>query len=408
MNQQDPDLSSCSINGEQRLRVEQELERILTSAMFRTSKRSQEFLRYIVLTALDGRFDELKERVIGNQVFHRLPDYDTGEHSIVRVKANELRKRLAQFYSETGEAPFVQIQLPRGSYTPELRWTEPPALELLPARNQPALELHRSLPETRSRLRLLLAAAALIVVGLVSWQIYQRAHVAGVEERFWKPLFTDSAAPLICIANPEVLKLDEKYDALAFNGNLPPNIPSSELVKDSGHYVGWGDALALSEINTFLILHHKNPDLRIGMDASFSDLSRSPVILIGARSNPWTMQLANNLRFVFERTGTESYIRDTKDPAKKWAFTLGPPKVDYIIISRVFESKTGKMIVLAAGLSHYGTQMAGVVLTNPTYLSKALRNAPPDWPDKNMQLLLRVEVFGDTAGPPTLLASSFW
>jgi hypothetical protein len=83
------------------IQIKSELERILTSPGFRTSKRSQEFLRYIVDTALDGRYDDLKEQVIGYQVFQRCPDYDTGEHSIVRVKANELRKRLAQFYAES-------------------------------------------------------------------------------------------------------------------------------------------------------------------------------------------------------------------------------------------------------------------------------------------------------------------
>src|ERR1700719_230080 len=115
-------ISHDFVESDQRLAVEAELGRILQSPGFRTSKRSQEFLRYIVTTALDGRSDDLKERVIGHVVFHRLPDYDTGEHSIVRVKANELRKRLAQFYSEASEPSVVQIQLPRGSYTREFRW----------------------------------------------------------------------------------------------------------------------------------------------------------------------------------------------------------------------------------------------------------------------------------------------
>ena len=55
--------------------------------------------------------------MIGFQVFQRLPDYDTGGQ-IVRVKANELRKRLAQFYSEQGEQSVVQIHLPKAS-TPQ-------------------------------------------------------------------------------------------------------------------------------------------------------------------------------------------------------------------------------------------------------------------------------------------------
>jgi hypothetical protein len=120
------------------------------------------------------------------------------------------------------------------------------------------------------------------------------------------------------------------------------------------------------------------------------------------------MQLANNLRFVFNRTETESYISDRTDPSKTWSFKLGAPKVDYVVITRVFESRTGKMVVLAAGLSHYGTQAAGEILTNPAYMSKALQDAPHDWDTRNMQLLFRVEVFGNTAGPPTLVASTYW
>ncbi len=408
MSQQSPDFSSPTDGNERRRRVEGELDRILNSVMFRTSKRSQEFLRYIVQTALDGRLDELKERVIGNQVFNRLPDYDTGEHSIVRVKANDLRKRIAQFYSEDNESPFVRIHLPRGSYTPEFRWTDSPQVEASLERVEIATEFVRPSSQPGINWRSIAAGVLLLLLVVGSGLIFQEVHATDIVNRFWEPVFDDSATPIICVADPQVLKLDQPYDALSFHGALPQNIPSSELVKDSGHYVGWGDALAMAQIRTFLVLHHKNPDVRNGVDTSFADLSRAPGVLVGASSNPWTMQLANNLRFVFERTGTQSYILDTKDPSRKWTFELGPPKVDYVVISRVFESNTGKMIVLAAGLSHYGTQMAGEILTNPAYLSKALGDAPADWPRRNMQLVLRVQVFGDTAGPPTLVASSFW
>jgi hypothetical protein len=392
---------------EQRLLVEAELERILQSSGFRTSRRSQEFLRYIVCTALDGRLDDLKERIIGHVVFHRLPDYDTGEHSIVRVKANELRKRLAQFYSEANEPSSVQIHLPRGSYTPEFRWMSSPKPVAVTELINPVEGPQRPV-RVHLRLRFLIAGiiSALLVCG--SAVLFENIHAAGVEDRFWGPVFQDANSPLICVADPEVLKLNDRYAALAFNGALPANVPSSELVHDSSHYVGWGDALALTQLSTFFALHHKQPEIRNSADVSYTELTRAPVVLIGARSNPWTMQLANNLRFVFERSDTQSYIRDTEHPGKQWTFQLGPPKVDYIVVSRVFESKTGKMIVLAAGLSHFGTQVAGELLTNPALLDKALRGAPKDWPNRNMQLLFRVEVFGNTAGSPVLEASKFW
>jgi hypothetical protein len=391
---------------ERRPEVKAELDRILHSPGFRTSKRSQQFLRYIVLTALEGRFDDLKERVIGHVVFHRVPDYDTGEHSIVRVKANELRKRLAQYYSETSGPFVVQIHLPRGSYTPEFRWMATAMPELDP---EAATSTQEQPIKASSKLSYFVLAA-LVTVSLTvgAWYLFEKMHASGVAEQFWQPVLQGTNAPLICVADPEVLKLNDNYDALAFNGTLPANIPASALVRDSGHYVGWGDAVALAQLSTFFALHHKQPEIRMSNDVSYTELSKAPAILIGARSNPWTVQLANNLRFAFERTQTQSYIQDNQNPGKRWNFELGPPKVDYIVITRVFESKTGKMIVLAAGLSHFGTQAAGQLLTDPTNLSKALKDAPAGWQKRNLQLLFRVEIFGSTAGQPVLVASKFW
>ena len=386
-----------------RLDIEAELERILASSVFRTSKRSQEFLRYIVNTALDGRTEDLKERVIGIEVFQRCPDYDTGEHSIVRVKANELRKRLAQFYAES-HAGSMQILLPRGSYIPEFRWPEGAGIDCCAAAvHQPErTEIHFGVGLWVA------AISALFLAASAAYFILHAYQSGNLEARFWRPILQDTDQPLICVADPEVLKLDEHYNALSFNGTLPAYVPASELVRDSSHYVGWGDAVALTRISTFFALHHKEPGIRTGNDVSFTDLSQAPLVLIGARSNQWTMQLANNLHFVFDRTETGSFIRDKEVPGKKWAFQIGSPKVDYLVITRLFESKTGRMIVLAAGLSHYGTQMAGEILTNPAYLGRALRDAPRDWERRNMQLLFRVEVFGESAAPPTLEASTYW
>jgi hypothetical protein len=66
------------------------------------------------------------------------------------------------------------------------------------------------------------------------------------------------------------------------------------------------------------------------------------------------------------------------------------------------------MVVLAAGLSHYGTQTAGKILTDSGSLQKALRDAPKDWARRDLQLVFRVEIFGRTTGEPILEASNFW
>src|SRR5215471_14495584 len=82
--------------------VRAELARVLASSEFRTSKRSQEFLRYVVEHTLNGEADVLKERTIGIEVFGRATDYDPGDDATVRVKAGEVRKRLGLYYSDQG------------------------------------------------------------------------------------------------------------------------------------------------------------------------------------------------------------------------------------------------------------------------------------------------------------------
>jgi len=112
--------------------VQAELNRLLESPAFRTSKRSREFLGYIVEHTLNGPAGTLKERSIGRELFQLPQDFDTGQHTIVRVTANEVRKKLAQHYlAENGTYHAVRIGLPPGSYAVELKWEpeQPPATE---------------------------------------------------------------------------------------------------------------------------------------------------------------------------------------------------------------------------------------------------------------------------------------
>jgi hypothetical protein len=77
-------------------------------------------LKYIVERLIDGHGDELKERVIGMELFGRSPSYDTGEDAIVRVTASDVRKRLVQHYEISGTGSDFCIRLPLGSYIPEI------------------------------------------------------------------------------------------------------------------------------------------------------------------------------------------------------------------------------------------------------------------------------------------------
>ncbi len=99
-----------------------ELERILNSQAFRSSDRSRQFLAFVVHNSLAGQIDNLKERSIGIEVYHRKTDYATGDDPVVRINAGEVRKRLEQYYASAPADTVLRIEIPRGSYAPEFHW----------------------------------------------------------------------------------------------------------------------------------------------------------------------------------------------------------------------------------------------------------------------------------------------
>jgi len=99
--------------------VELELVSILEGPAFHGSARSRAFLRFVVEEALAGRQDVLKERTIGAAVLGKPSDYDTGADSTVRVRANEVRRRLSAHYDQAAPKAGIRIELPLGAYAPK-------------------------------------------------------------------------------------------------------------------------------------------------------------------------------------------------------------------------------------------------------------------------------------------------
>src|ERR1700733_13917673 len=99
---------------------QQHLEEVLCGEAFRGSHRSVQFLRYVVNQSINGHCDELKERLIGIELFGRSPSYDTGEAAFVRVTASDVRRRLLQHYGTDVTETEFRIRLPLGSYIPEI------------------------------------------------------------------------------------------------------------------------------------------------------------------------------------------------------------------------------------------------------------------------------------------------
>ncbi|MFN0104402.1 MAG: TPR end-of-group domain-containing protein [Bryobacteraceae bacterium] len=109
------------------------LQEVLADRRFASAERNAKFLRYVVNGVLDGKAGEIKETVIGTEVYGRSSDYDPKADSIVRVEATRLRQKLRGYYENEGKFSPIRIHLPSGSYVPLFeRLDEPPNPEPTP------------------------------------------------------------------------------------------------------------------------------------------------------------------------------------------------------------------------------------------------------------------------------------
>jgi TolB-like protein/Flp pilus assembly protein TadD len=114
----------CEITDEQ---VRQQLDRILNSKTFQHVQRLKRFMSFVVLETKAGRGDQLKEFVVGVQVFDKEASFDPRNDPIVRVQARRLRTRLAAYYAEEGQNDEILIELPKGGYAVVFKRREAPA-----------------------------------------------------------------------------------------------------------------------------------------------------------------------------------------------------------------------------------------------------------------------------------------
>jgi serine/threonine-protein kinase len=98
-----------------------QLARVLRSETFQQADSLKRFLTFVVTEALAGRQAELKEYVIGVQVFRKEETFDPRTDPIVRVQARRLRAKLVRYYREEGQGDPIAIDLPKGGYAPVFR-----------------------------------------------------------------------------------------------------------------------------------------------------------------------------------------------------------------------------------------------------------------------------------------------
>lgn len=421
--------------------IAEALKHILESESFRTSPRGKQFLSFVVQYRLENHPDSVKERIIGAALFNRPMDYATGDDSVVRAQAREVRRRLERYYSTHTQENRLRIELPIGSYTPEFRLDAaqkgepretaglthlavPPSIEVVPAS-----EIEGVFFPSRKRKWLLLSGAlgTLICVGILL-SLHYRSSVKAPKtplEQFWAPALISSRPLLICLPKPifyrpsvELYKrsartpreFDREVDRMNNAPHLQPSekLTWGEMVQYYDYGVGEGDVQAAFKISSFLAHQGKDTEIRIGAGFSTADLRNSPAAVIGAFSHPWGVEMTSGLRFAFVDDEKGIRIQEQGGSGRSWQSKHGPVGEDYGLVTRLTDSNTGQFVVLVAGVEGSGSDAAADLIVNPNGFAKALQEAPKDWAQKNVQILVTTTVKDSVAGPAKVIAVYVW
>jgi TolB-like protein len=145
------------------------LDRVLAAPEFVNAARLSRFLRFAVEKSLAGAGSELKEYLLGVEVFDRGQDFDPRLDPIVRVEAGRLRGKLQEYYEGGGQGDPVRIVFRKGSYAPGFEAATPAAMHVT------------TKPTKTPRLKWIAAVALAITVAGAGLYLIRSETSAGAE-----------------------------------------------------------------------------------------------------------------------------------------------------------------------------------------------------------------------------------
>jgi hypothetical protein len=434
--------------------VREVLDEVLASAPFCHTQQCKNLLCYIVKHSLSQEEHLLRERVIGAEVFGRPPNYETGDDPVVRIRAAEVRKRLAQFYQSLPDthATTVQIEIPSGSYRAVFRWREglrPAAVpspelaehvvDLPAAEGAPVLPVPHIVPSlpvpvivqqadvnTRwwkaySGLLQLMAVVLVLVIAALVYALVPSAEMRAFN-RFWAPWTGNSKPIIFSIGSNAVYRLsDEFVDSYARDRKLENHgmeffvptgpdtvIKGTDVRQARDSFVALGDVDAISALVATVTRSGQTFQERFPNDISFAELRDTPTVLVGGFNNPMTLELTKDLPFVL---AARNEIKETKPGGRQWILKASNDSrdtEDYAIVTRLAQRNGDAPILSVAGMGQYGTLAAASFICNPASVAQITHRLSMGWSSRNLQVVLHVRVVDFKAQPPEIVALQVW
>lgn len=379
--------------------VRQELDAILASEWFRKSTSLKDFLRFVVEQTLVGRGDEIKEFVIGHEVFHRPQGYDPRSDAIVRVQARLLRQKLDLYYQNSPSTQ-VRIELPKGGYvpvftvkTPETCEEAPPPDAAGPATTPPPESTGFSPPPAPPRHRNLwmgIPALAALALTAFAWRALHPAPPARPVHGptvacplLWGPLLNGKSPTTIVLGAPNFFSVGagllvrdvtvnssyqmEHGDRLHHLSKSMAN--SASHPQPANFYTGVGEALGAERLNRLFWEHSRVPTMASSGHLLSTNWSSGNLIVV---SSLRIQTLINQLHLPtdFVRLGAMQNVILNLHPrgGEQTRYTdkqAGNEHIDYGLVSVWPGLTPGRRIILLGGDDTYGTEAVVNFVTEP-------------------------------------------
>jgi hypothetical protein len=429
--------------------LRQHVKEVTRGAAFQGSHRSGQFLDYIVEKALAGNLDSLKERVIGIELFGRVPTYDTGEDSIVRVTASDVRKRLLQHYGRYGASSQIRVNLPTGSYVPEITWVGndkaglfsfseapqdlldtnqksaagPETLTPVPLEPIAAAPLASDAGSPQSKVTswrrwiafIILVAAVILVFFAILWNRPLHATAGqSISVLPWSEFLNSPHSLHLITSDPNIFELQgftgvqislsdyANHNYIQEPSKLSPEVKKiSDSILKGDKSASAADPPIAAEIAALAQTANKSIEVRPARNIQFSDLkSDDNFIFLGSpSSDPWSALFSDQLdfRFIFDKDSGQEIIRNMH-PRQNELTTYVPTAPgwatgrSYAIIAFVKNPDQGGRALLIAGMNGEGTEAAGKLVTDLPRLTAILRSCglPPSSPPQDFEILLQL------------------
>ncbi len=433
--------------------LQQHLKDVIEGDVFKGSHRSGQFLQYIVDQAIAGHFESLKERVIGMELFGRSASYDTGDDAIVRVTASDVRKRLLQHYGRYGATSEYRINLPSGTYIPEItrvlhgeaglfdgalangetgqvRHDSPgPNVGSVPAPAGSGIEtsalpqVEVTQPKFLGGYQWLLFGFLILAINLTLWGLYwsrpsplETPHLSPLP---WSALLGSSHGIELITSDPNIAEIQGitgsqvSVSDYANRNYIPvPNklTPEQDFFCRSilrGDNSAGVDAPIVAKVAALAQTNSKSIEVHSARSIQLTDLkSDNNFIFLGSpRSDPWFSLFSDQLdfRFEFDKSSRSEFIRNLhprpNEQPQYVPTALGWATGDsYSIIALVKNPDQSGQILLLAGANAEGTEAAGKFVTDLPRLSTELRKCgfAPSGPLRHFEMLLHLNTMAGT------------